>query len=139
MVHFNHASHSPLLSWGFHLVNVRTFAIILGLFEWIFAILIAIRPFSAEAVGDRYLGSMAMFLTTLTFLVTTPGMWQKDYGFPFLAPSGQFLLKDLVLLGAAIWTAGESLRAARQETPQKVPAPGPTRIASGSLTRARFE
>ena len=55
-----------------------------------------------------------MFLITLSFLLTTPGVWQPSLGFPALSPSpGQFLAKDLVLLGAAIWTAGEALRAAR--------------------------
>ena len=48
-----------------------------------------------------------MFLITLSFLLTTPGVWQPSLGFPALSPSpGQFLSKDLVLLGAAIWTAG---------------------------------
>ena len=46
-----------------------------------------------------------MFLTTLSFVVTTPGVWQAGYGFPALAASpGQFLVKDVVLLGASIWT-----------------------------------
>lgn len=120
---YNHASHSPFLAWGYHFVNVRTFAVILGLFEWTFAILIAIRPLSAKLSAIGSLGSIAMFLTTLTFLITTPGVWQKNYGFPFLSPSGQFLLKDLVLLGAAIWTAGESLRAARREIGQSTRSP----------------
>jgi uncharacterized membrane protein YkgB len=54
-----------------------------------------------------------MFLTTLSFLVTTPG-WEKSLGgFPALsAMPGQFLLKDLVLLGASLFTAGEALEAA---------------------------
>ena len=57
-------------------------------------------------------GAIIMFLITLTFVLTTPG-----YGFPFPSPmSGQFLLKDLMLLGAAIWTAGEALRAANWGT-----------------------
>ena len=35
-------------------------------------------------------------------------------GFPVLSVMpGQFLLKDLVLLGAALWTLGDSLGAAR--------------------------
>lgn len=111
---YNHASHSPLLAWGYNFVSVRTFAVILGVVEWTFAILIAIRPFSARLSAIGSLGAIVMFCTTLTFLATTPGVWQPQYGFPFLSPSGQFLLKDLVLLGAAIWTAGESLRAARE-------------------------
>jgi uncharacterized membrane protein YkgB len=126
---FNYASHSPLLAWGYHLVDVRTFSVILGLFEWLFAILIAIRPISPRLSAFGSFGSIGMFLITLTFLVTTPGVWQKDYGFPFLSPTGQFLLKDLVLLGAAIWTAAESLRGVRNTTGEKY-SEFPVRIAA---------
>jgi uncharacterized membrane protein YkgB len=46
-----------------------------------------------------------MFLTTLSFLFTTPG-WEPTLGFPAIsALPGQFVLKDIVLLGAAIFTA----------------------------------
>jgi len=39
-----------------------------------------------------------MFLTTLSFLFTTPG-WEPTLGFPGIsAMPGQFLLKDVVLL-----------------------------------------
>ncbi len=126
---FNYASHSPLLAWGYHLVDVRTFSVILGLFEWLFAILIAIRPLSPRLSAIGSFASIGMFLITLTFLATTPGVWQKDYGFPFLSPTGQFLLKDLVLLGAAIWTAAESLRAVHNTTQEKYSGP-PVRIAA---------
>jgi uncharacterized membrane protein YkgB len=54
-----------------------------------------------------------MFLTTLSFLLTTPGWEPSLGGFPALsAMPGQFLLKDVVLLGASLFTAGESLEAA---------------------------
>ncbi len=73
------------------------------------ALLIAARPFSPRASAIGSLGAIAMFLTTLSFLLTTPGVWQPNYGFPSLSGSpGQFLIKDVVLLGAAIWTAGEA-------------------------------
>ena len=55
---------------------------------------------------------MAMFLTTLTFLITTPGWEPTLGGFPALSGAvGQFLLKDIVLLGAAVFTAGEAFAA----------------------------
>ncbi len=130
---FNHASHSPLLAWGYHWVSLRAFSVILGLFEWTFAILIAIRPISPRFSALGSFGSIGMFLITLTFLATSPGVWQPDYGFPFLSPTGQFLLKDLVLLGAAIWTAGESLRAARQKDPGRIPNLSPIAPLSDSL------
>jgi uncharacterized membrane protein YkgB len=45
----------------------------------------------------------------LTFLFSTPG-WEPTLGFPILGIVGQFLLKDLILLGASIWSLGEALR-----------------------------
>lgn len=72
------------------------------------------RHASLSAIGS--LGAIVMFLITLTLLLTTPGVWQPGYGFPAVsAMPGQFLAKDLVLLGAAMWTAGEALRAARMQ------------------------
>ena len=39
---------------------------------------------------------------------------QDGHGFPFLsAMVGQFLIKDVVLLAASVWTAGEALRASQ--------------------------
>jgi uncharacterized membrane protein YkgB len=44
-------------------------------------------------------------------LFTTPG-WESTLGFPALsAMRGQFLFKDIVLFGAAVWSLGESLQA----------------------------
>jgi uncharacterized membrane protein YkgB len=42
--------------------------------------------------------------------MTTPGVWQEDRGFPFMSEDpGQFLAKDLLFLGAAVVTLGETL------------------------------
>jgi uncharacterized membrane protein YkgB len=54
-----------------------------------------------------------MMLGTLSFLATTPEAWQEGQGVPQLSMLGEALLKDGVLLGAAILTAAESLQAAR--------------------------
>jgi uncharacterized membrane protein YkgB len=57
-----------------------------------------------------------MFLTTLSFLVTTPGVWEpSEGGFPALtAIPGQFLIKDLALLGISLWSFGEAWHASRR-------------------------
>jgi uncharacterized membrane protein YkgB len=56
--------------------------------------------------------AVGMFLTTLSFLFTTPGWEPTLGGFPALsAMPGQFLLKDVVLLGAALWSTGEAASA----------------------------
>jgi len=57
--------------------------------------------------------AVMMFLTTLSFLFSTPGWEPSLGGFPSLSVlPGQFLLKDVVLLRAAVWSLNEALRAA---------------------------
>ncbi len=109
-------SHSPLMSWAYQLFSKRQFSAILGTAELLTAVLIAARPFSAilSAIGSAL--AVGMFLTTLTFLFSTPGVIETSLGFPALsALPGQFLIKDVVLLGAALWTTGEALRSVRWE------------------------
>jgi uncharacterized membrane protein YkgB len=55
--------------------------------------------------------AIGTFLATLTFLFSLPGWEQSLGGFPALSGSGGFLLKDVTLLGASVWTLGDSLSA----------------------------
>ncbi len=108
------AENSPFLSWVYSVMSVRKFSMVLGSIEIILGILIASRPVLPKASAMGSIGAMVMFLTTLSFIFSTPGIWQPGYGFPFLSPNpGQFLLKDIVLFGAAAWTAGEALAASK--------------------------
>ena len=108
------AANSPLMSWAHSLAGARGFSAILGVVEMAVAILIALRrPWPrASAVGSAL--AVGMFLTTLSFLITTPGVWEPSAGgFPALsAMPGQFLIKDLALLGISVWMLGESVKAA---------------------------
>jgi uncharacterized membrane protein YkgB len=109
-------SHSPFMSWAYQVFSARQFSAILGATELLTAVLIALRPFSPRlsAIGGGL--AVGMFLTTLSFLFSTPGVVEPSLGFPALSASpGQFLIKDVVLLGAALWTTGEALRAVKQE------------------------
>ena len=105
-------ANSPLLSWMYGIGSVPTVAAVIGVGEIVLGVLIAVRPVAPRVSAVGSLGAILMFLTTLSFMLSTPGVWQPEYGFPFLSGAGQFLVKDLILLGAAIWTAGESLDAA---------------------------
>ncbi len=105
-------ANSPLLSWMYGIASVPTVAAVIGAGEIVVGVLIAIRPFAPRVSAVGSLGAILMFLTTLSCMLSTPGVWQPAYGFPFLAGAGQFLVKDLILLGAAIWTASDSLEAA---------------------------
>jgi uncharacterized membrane protein YkgB len=103
-------ANSPFLGWVYNIWTVRQFAAGLGVVEVVIAILIALRPWSrkASAIGSAL--AVLMFLTTLSFLFSTPGWESSLGGFPAVsAMPGQFLLKDVVLLGAAIWSLGEAL------------------------------
>src|SRR5690349_946522 len=103
-------ANSPLMSWVYGLMSVQGFSAVLGVVEVTTALLIAARPFSprASALGSAL--AVGMFLTTLSFLVTTPGVWEPSAGgFPALSGKpGQFLIKDLALLGIALWSLGEA-------------------------------
>lgn len=104
-------SHSPFLSWLYAFTDVGGASRIIGLTEIAIALLIAARPFSARASAAGSIGAIVMFLTTLSFLATTPGSWGVVDGLPVPTGAGGFLIKDLLLLGAALWTAAEALAA----------------------------
>jgi reactive chlorine resistance protein C len=105
-------SHSPLLSWLYAVTGVRGASRVIGIVEIAAALLMAARPFSARLSAVGSIAATLMFLTTLSFLATTPGSWGVVDGFFVPANAGSFMIKDLLLLGAALWTAGEALAAA---------------------------
>ena len=93
--------NSPLLSWLYSISDVQTGSEIIGVVELIIAGLIVARRWAPRASAVGSLAASGMFLVTLSFLVTTP----------HVAESAPFLLKDITLLGAALWSAGEALAA----------------------------
>lgn len=106
---------SPLMSWMYKVLSLQATSNIIGVAELTAAALIAIRPLSARLSAIGSVLAVLTFLTTLTFLFSLPG-WEKSLGgFPALSGSGGFLLKDIVLLGAALFTLGDSLRSNRRD------------------------
>ncbi|SPM33572.1 Uncharacterized membrane protein YkgB, partial [Mycobacterium rhizamassiliense] len=108
--------HSPLMSWIYDVFSVATVAHGLGTMEIVAALLIALRPISPRASTLGSALAVLLFVGTLSFLFTTPGVVStRAAGVPVLsALPGQFLLKDLVLIGVALWSLGESLEALRR-------------------------
>ncbi|MDB5534883.1 MAG: hypothetical protein JWO28_3198 [Hyphomicrobiales bacterium] len=97
--------HSPFLSWLPRLLDQQSSSAVIGVAEIVLALMMALRPFAPliSAIGSY--GIAGSLLVTLSFLVTTP---QLD---PVI---GSFIVKDLTLLGVALWSGGEALRAAPQ-------------------------
>ncbi len=101
-------ANSPLMGWLYSLMSVTTFAALLGVAEIVVGLMIAARPVAPKISAYGSLAAAVMFVGTLSFILSTPG-WEPSLGFPALsALPGQFLLKDAVLLGGALWTAGEA-------------------------------
>jgi reactive chlorine resistance protein C len=111
-------AHSPFMAWMIGLFGLDSTSHIIGTYEIGTAVLIALRPVSARLSMIGGVLAIITFLGTLSFLFTTPAMalYAPDHAFPFFGMVGQFLIKDVVLLGAAIYVAGEAwLRASTRD------------------------
>lgn len=100
---------SPIMSWLYKVFSVQATSNLIGCTELVAALLIAIRPIAPRLSAIGSLLAVGTFLTTLTFIFSLPGWEPSLGGFPALSGSGGFLLKDTVLLGAALLTLGDSL------------------------------
>lgn len=106
--------NSPFLSWAYSLFSARGFSSLLGVLELGIGALIAARLASPvySLVGGVL--STGLFVTTLSFMATTPGVFEPEMGFPAISVApGQFLLKDVGLLALSLWIAIDSLAALR--------------------------
>ena len=98
-------SNSPLMAWLYSLLSDQGASRLIGIIELASALLMAARPVSARASAIGSLLAVGTFLTTLSFLFSTPGALSAMH------PANGFLLKDVVLLAAALSTGAEALRA----------------------------
>ncbi len=108
--------HSPFLSWMLSAFGVQGASDVIGTLEILTGLAIASRPFAPRVSALGSAAGVLTFLTTLSFLFSTPG------ALSLMHPAGPFLMKDVVLLGACILTAAEAFRAARaRSTARPVP------------------
>jgi uncharacterized membrane protein YkgB len=103
-------ANSPFMSWMYGVLSVRGVSALVGVSELTIGALIALGRWSPRAgvLGGGL--AVGQFLTTLSFMLSTPGVFEPSLGgFPALSViPGQFLVKDVVLLGAAVWAFGEA-------------------------------
>ena len=81
------------------------YGLLLGLHRWL--------PQAAAAGG---LLVFVMSFVTLSFLVTTPeccvpSLGDEQHGFPYLSGAGRLVVKDAVMMGAALVTMSDSAKA----------------------------
>jgi uncharacterized membrane protein YkgB len=107
---------SPLTSRLRKKLGAQKLAWLTGVMQITLGSLIAARPLAPRASAMGSFGAAGMMCSTLSFLITTPEAWREGPGgIPQLSMLGEALLKDTVLLGAALLTAAESLQAARAD------------------------
>ena len=92
------------------------FAYGLGSVIVLYGIMIALRPWlpGVSAVGSFLV--FVMSFVTLSFLVTTPECWvpslgSPEHGFPLLSGAGRLVIKDAIMMGAALVTMADSAKA----------------------------
>jgi len=103
-------AHSPFMSWMYSILSVQGVSNLIGTTEIAIAQMMAMHRLSPKISFLGSVGAIATFLLTTSFLFSTPAAVGWTHGFPILGEVGQFLIKDLVLLGAALWTAAEALQ-----------------------------
>jgi uncharacterized membrane protein YkgB len=110
-------AHSPFMGWLYHLFPVYPFSALLGVFEVAAAFLLAIKPVAPKLSIIGSMMAIVLFLGTTSFLFTTPGLGEPaGGGFPAITLLGEFLLKDIPLLGLSFWTLADSIHAAQQRS-----------------------
>lgn len=108
-------ANSPLMSWLYDVFSVTTFSMLLGVVEVAAAVLLAVKPWAPRLSAVGSVIAIGLFVATLTFLFTNPGVFEPSQGgFPMLTLSGGFLIKDVALLGVSVWTLADALRTAKE-------------------------
>jgi uncharacterized membrane protein YkgB len=110
-------ANSPFLSWVYESMSIDAFGRLNGSVELVTAALLAVKPWwpKASVVGGAF--ASLFFLTTLSFMITTPGVGEASAGgFPVLSADGEFLMKDIALFGLALWLLVDAIDATRRKT-----------------------
>lgn len=92
------------------------FAYGLGSVIVLYGVLIALHPIfpRVSAIGSFLV--FVMSFVTLSFLTTTPETWVQplgstEHGFPLLSGAGRLVVKDAIMMGAALVTMADSAKA----------------------------
>jgi uncharacterized membrane protein YkgB len=92
------------------------FAYGLGSVIVLYGVLIALHPWLPRVAAVGSFLVFVMSFVTLSFLVTTPEAWvpplgSPEHGFPLLSGAGRLVIKDAIMMGAALVTMADSAKA----------------------------
>lgn len=113
-------ANSPFLSWTYEVMSIDAFGRLNGTVELITAALLALKPWYPKAAVFGGIVASLFFVTTLSFMITTPGVGEASAGsFPVLSADGEFLMKDIALIGLALWLLVDAIDATREQADAK--------------------
>jgi reactive chlorine resistance protein C len=101
--------------------NTYVFAYCLGAVIVGYGLLLCLHPWLPQVAAIGSLLVFVMSLVTLSFLVTTPETWVPalggpNHGFPYLSGAGRLVIKDAIMMGAALVTMADSAQAYLRKT-----------------------
>jgi uncharacterized membrane protein YkgB len=99
---------TPWLAWMYPVFGEAGASYALGVVEIAAALLLIASPWSVLAGVAGGAVATLIFLVTCSIMTALP-IWEPTLGFPALGALGQFLVKDVALLGIALVVLGESL------------------------------
>lgn len=96
--------------------HTYAFAYGLGTVIVLYGVLLCLHPWLPQAAAVGSFLVFVMSFVTLSFLVTTPECWvpslgDAQHGFPYLSGAGRLVLKDAIMMGAALVTMADSAKA----------------------------
>ena len=105
-----YVANSFLMSWLYLFASVQMTSNLIGIFEIATAVLLVVSLLK-PAIG-RFAGyaALVIFVTTITFLFTTPDIWKLSNGVPV---TDFFVVKDLAFLAIALQVIGKSYKQQR--------------------------
>ncbi len=95
---------SPFLFWLYIPFSVQAASNLIGVIEITIGALLLARRLAPVLAAYAGLVAAGSLIVTISFLFTTPGLPEDAQG---------FLLKDVFLLGIALWSAADAWRASR--------------------------
>ncbi len=98
-------------------IRRRVDAVIAGELDIVFyGLLLCLHPWFPQAATVGSFLVFVMSFVTLSFLITTPECWVPNlgdahFGFPYLSGAGRLVIKDAIMMGAALVTMADSAKA----------------------------
>ena len=115
--HMNREGQLVPANREWHQLNgTYTFAYGLGSIIVAYGVMISLHPWLPRVAAIGSFLVFVMSFVTLSFLITTPECWvpalgSSEHGFPLLSGAGRLVVKDAIMMGAALVTTADSAQA----------------------------